>query len=73
MRIAALAAWSGNRAMKRQLSLAESLRARAFLVRARLEDLDAEALAMHLEEAAERIERLEAQLCAKPMPNLWLH
>jgi hypothetical protein len=60
-------------AMKRRLTLSEALRARAFLVRARLDDLDVEMLAMHLEEAAERIEQLEAQLCAKPTPNFWLH
>ena len=59
--------------MKRAMTLADSLRARAFLVRARLDDTDVEALAAHLEEAAERIEQLERLLAAAPVRTLWLH
>jgi hypothetical protein len=58
--------------MKRAMTLADSLRARAFLVRARLDEIDVEALAAHLEEAAERIEQLE-RLLAAPVRTLWLH
>jgi hypothetical protein len=54
-------------------STADSLRTRAFLVRARLDDADVEALAAHLEEAAERIEQLERLLAAAPVRTLWLH
>ncbi|MGF7212570.1 5-bromo-4-chloroindolyl phosphate hydrolysis protein [Skermanella aerolata] len=59
--------------MKRAMTLTDSLRARAFLVRARLDDADIEALAAHLEEAAERIEQLERLLAAAPVRTLWLH
>ncbi|UEM07622.1 hypothetical protein JL101_032435 (plasmid) [Skermanella rosea] len=59
--------------MKRVLTLAESLRARAFLVRAMPDEIDPEALAAHLEEAADRIEQLELRLVAQPTRVLWLH
>jgi hypothetical protein len=59
--------------MKRDMTLAESLRARAFLVRANLEGRDIEVLAAHLEEAAERIEQLELRPVARPDRVMWLH
>ena len=59
--------------MKRDMTLAEFLLARAFLVRAKLEDIDTEALAAHLEEAAARIEHLERRLTTRAEREIWLH
>jgi hypothetical protein len=54
--------------MKRDMTLAESLRARAFLVRANLEDRDIEVLAAHLILLANHLRQIETGQAGKMLP-----